>query len=127
MPFFLADDLEREFDLIRLFVGVELFEGLDVAGHERSAGFDAVLLFDLLAGILAPFDRLLLRVFVVVGEVEDVGALELELAHAEHFKLTAVEAMLGKAGDGFFGCGVNDLVYLSLDGFLLIAQGAQGF
>ena len=78
--FFLVDTLDRQFDLVGLFVRVELFEGLDVTGHDRGAGFDAVLFRDFLAGILAPFDRLLLRVFVVVGEVEDVGALELDLA-----------------------------------------------
>ena len=127
VTFFLVDTLDRQFDLVGLFVGVELFEGLNVAGHDRGAGFDAVLLFDLLAGILAPFDRLLLRVLVVVGEVENVGALELEGADAGDFELTAVEALFGKAGNGFVGSSVNNLVYLSLDGFLLDAQGAQGF
>ena len=127
MPFFLADDLEREFDLIRLFVGVELFEGLDVAGHDRGAGFDEVLKAQFLLGFRSPVNGLFAFVLVVVGEVEDVGALELELAHAGDVELAAVEALFGKAGDGFFGCGVNDLVYLSLDGFLLDAQGAQGF
>ena len=124
--FSLVDDFDRQSDLVGLFVRVELFEGLDVTGHDRGAGFDAVLLFDLLLGILAPFDRLLLRVFVVVGEVKDVGALELEGADVGDFELTTVETLLGKDGNGFLGGSVNDGVYLSLDGFLLVAQGAQG-
>ena len=124
--FSLVNDFDGEFDLVGLFVGVELFEGLDVTGHDRGAGFDAVLFRDFLAGILAPFNRLLLRVFVVVGEVKDVGALELEGADVGDFELAAVESLLGKGGNGFLGGGVNDGVYLSLDGFLLGAQGAQG-
>ena len=126
--FFLVeiDALEGEFDLVGFFIGMELLEGLDEAGHERCTGFDTILLIDLLAGILAPFNRLFLRVLTVVSEVEDVGALELEGPDIGDLELTAVLPFFGKDGNGFLGCGVNDGVYLSLDGFLLDAQVAQG-
>ena len=62
---------------------------------------------------------------MVIGEVKDVGALELERADVRDLELAAVEALFGKDGNGFLSGGVNDGVYLSLDGFLLIAQGAQ--
>ena len=125
--FFLVDDLEGEFDLVGLFVGVEFGESLEESGHACGTSLDEVLKAQFLFGFRSPVNGFFALVFVVVGEVEDVGALELELAHAGDVELTAVEALVGKISNGFFGGGVNDLVYLRLDGFLLVAQGAQGF
>ena len=127
MPFLLVHDLDGEFDLVGLFVGVEFDEGFEETGHSGSASFDEVLEAEFLFGLCTPVNGFLTFVFVVVREVEDVGTLELESTHAGNFEFTAVEALFGKAGDGFFGCGVNDLVYLSLDGFSLGRAGCAGF
>ena len=125
--FLLVDDFDGQFDLVGLFVGVEFDEGFDEAVHEGSAGFDEVLLLDLFAGVLAPFDGLFLLVLVVVSEVKDVGALELEGADVFDFKLTFLEAFGGKDSNGFVGCLGGDRIDLSLDGFFLGAQFAQEF
>ncbi len=127
MPFLLVHDLDGEFDLVGLFVWVEFDEGFEEAGHSGSASFDEVLEAEFLFGLCTPVNGFFTFVFVVVGEVKDVGTLELEGADVGDFELTTVETLLGKDGNGFLGGGVNDGVYLSLDGFLLIAQGAQGF
>ena len=123
----LINDFDGEFDLVGLFVGIEFDEGFDVAVHEGGAGFDKVLFLDLLAGILTPFDGLLLFVFIVVGEVEDIGALELEGAEVGDGELAAVSAFGGKDGDGFGGGSIGDRVNTSLEGFFLGAQFAQEF
>ena len=81
LVFFLLDNLDRQLDLVRLFVRVEVDEGLDIAVHDGGAGLDKVLLFELLAGILTPFNGLFLLVLVVVGKVKNIGALELEPAY----------------------------------------------
>ena len=120
-----ADDFDGELDFVGLFVGIEFDEGLDVAGHEGSTGFDEVLLLDFFASVLAPFDGLLLFVLVVVSEIEDIGTLELEGSYSFDLELTAVEAFGCKDGDGFVGCLGGYFVDTSLNGFLLDAQGAQ--
>ena len=52
----LLNYLDCKFDLIRLLVGVELDEGLDVSVHDGGTGFDEVLFFDFLFRVLAPKD-----------------------------------------------------------------------
>lgn len=126
MPFLLVHDLDRQFDLVGLFVGVEFDEGFEEAGHSGSASFDEVLEAEFLFGLCTPVNGFLTFVFVVVREVEDVGTLELESTHAGNFEFTAVLALFGEDGNGFFGSVAADFVYLCLDGFLLGAQGAQG-
>ena len=111
-------------DFVGLVVGVLVDEALDVAVHERGAGFGLVLevLFFLVFG--APFDGVFVLVGAEVGEIEDVGSLELEVVVIDG-ELTAVETFGGKDSDGFGFSSVGDFEDTSLDGFFLEAQGAQ--
>ena len=85
----------------------------------------ATLLF--LFVLLPPTDGIFAFVAVVVGHVDDIGALELEGAEVGDGELAAVFAFGGKDGDGFGGGGVRDGFDLSLEGFFLGAQFAQEF
>ena len=85
----------------------------------------AALLFLLV--LLPPADGILAFVAVVVGHVDDVGALELEGAEVGDGELAAVFAFGGKDGNGFVGCLGGYFVDTSLDGFFLGAQFAQEF
>ena len=69
--------LDGEFGLVGLLVGMEFDKCLNEACHDSRTRLDAVLLFRLLLGVLAPHDRLFLRITAIVGKVEDIGALEL--------------------------------------------------
>ena len=120
-----ADAFDGEFDVIGLFVGVEFDEGFEETGHTCGAGFDCVLKAQFVFGFCSPFNGFFAFVLVVVGEVKDIGTLELEGAYSIDIELTAVEAFSGKDGDGFIGCLGADFVDTSLDGFFLGAQGAQ--
>ena len=102
-----------------MFVRIEFDEGLHIAVHEGSTGFDEVLFADLLLGVLAPFDGLFLLVLVVVGKVKDFGALELVGSYSFYFKLAFLKAFGGKDSNGFVGCLGADFVDTSLDGFFL--------
>ena len=54
----LLNDFDGEFDLVGFLVGIEFDEGLDVAVHDGSTGFDEVLLFGLFLCVLAPFKKM---------------------------------------------------------------------
>ena len=54
----LLNDFDGEFDLVGLFVGIEFDEGLDVAVHDGSTGFDKVLLFGLFFRVLSPYEKM---------------------------------------------------------------------
>ena len=120
----LIEDFDGELDFVGLVVGVLVDEALDVAVHERGAGLGLVLevLFFLVFG--APFDGVFVLVGAEVGEIEDVGSLELEVVVVDG-ELTAVETFGGKDSDGFGFSSVGDFEDTSLDGFFLEAQGAQ--
>ena len=121
----LVDDFDGQFDFVGLFVRVEFDEGLEEAVHSRSAGLDEVLKTRFVLGFFTPADGFFALVFVVVLEMEDIGALELESADGGNFELAAVETLGSEDGDGFFSSCVGDGIDLSLDGFFLGAQFAQ--
>ena len=71
----LIDDFDGEFDFVGLFVRIEFDEGLEEAVHGGSAGLDEVLKTRFVLGFFTPADGLFTLVFVVVLEMEDIGAL----------------------------------------------------
>ena len=89
----IKDYFEDEFDFVGFFVGIEFDEGLEQTGHGGGARLDEVLEAQFLFGFGSPAYSLFALVAVEVLEMEDVGALELELANALHVKLAAVETL----------------------------------
>ncbi len=123
----LVDDFDGEFDVVGGPIGVRGDEAVGDAFHlARQSGLVLAALLFLLV-LLPPADGILTFVAVVVGHVDDVGALELEGAEVGDGELAAVFAFGGKDGDGFVGRLGADFVDLSLEGFFLGAQFAQEF
>ena len=99
----LLNDLDRQFHLVRLFVRVQLHERLHISVHDGGACLDQILLFAFLLGILAPFHRLFLLVLVVIGKIENLGALKLEGAYSGDGELAFLQPLSRKDGNGFVG------------------------
>ena len=123
----LVNDFDGEFDVVGSPIGVRGDEAVGDALHlTRQGGLVLAALLFLLV-LLPPADGILAFIAVVVGHVDDVGALELEGADVGDGELAAVFAFGGKDGDGFGGGGVGDGFDTSLEGFFLGAQFAQEF
>ena len=123
----LIEDFDGEFDVVGSPIGVRGDEAVGDTFHlTRQSGLVlAALLF--LFVLLPPADGIFTFVAVVVGHVDDVGALELEGAEVGDGELAAVFSFGGKDGDGFGGGGVGNGIDTSLEGFFLVAQFAQEF
>ncbi len=123
----LVNDFDGEFDVVGGPIGVRGDEAVGDTFHlARQSGLVLAALLFLLV-LLPPADGILAFVAVVVGHVNDIGALELEGAEVGDGELAAVFAFGGKDGDGFGGGSVRDRIDLSLEGFFLSAQFAQEF
>ena len=99
-------------------------EGVDDRFHLLGEGCGVLFGFVLFSLFLPPADSVCVLVAAVVGHVDDVGSLKLEMVVIDG-ELTAVETFGGKDSDGFGFSGAGDFEDTSLDGFFLEAQGAQ--
>ena len=123
----LIEDFDGEFDVVGSPIGVRGDEAVGDTFHlARQSGLVLAALLFLLV-LLPPADGILAFIAVVVGHVDDIGALELESADVGDGELAAVFSFGGKDGDGFGGGSVRDRIDLSLEGFFLGAQVAQEF
>ena len=120
----LVDDLDNKLDAVGFPVRMQSGEGVDDRFHLLGEGCGVLFGFVLFSLFLPPADSVCVLVASVVGHVDDVGSLKLEMVVIDG-ELTAVETFGGKDGDGFGFSSVGDFEDTSLDGFFLEAQGAQ--
>ena len=120
IDFLLVEALDGQFDVIGFPIGVLSDEGIDDTFHlfgERGG----VLLRLVLCGFLGtPALGVFVLVTMVVGHIDDFGALELE-GVAFVGKLAAI----GSQGEGFSGCLVGDFRDAGFSRFYGLAQSAQ--